>query len=135
MSGQTRQKLLVELSAISLAGGTNQVVKDNLEITDTDLSGVEADIGALEIRMDQVEIDLPLLETTVENVSANLSTDIDNLDLAFTQLISEEVWRSDNPAITGSSVGDISGSDLRINGFINMNINGVTYKIPTVEEI
>lgn len=124
MSGQTRQKLLVELSAISLAGGTNQVVKDNLEITDTDLSGVEADIGDIEIRIDQVETDLEILETTVEDVSGNLSIDIDNLDLAFTQLIAQQVPMSEVPAVTGTATNLI--------GHLEVTLNGVPYKLALI---
>ena len=124
MGSTTRQKQLLELALISQAANTNEQVKTALEITDTDLSGVEADIGDLEIRMDQVETDLPILQTTVEDVSANLSTDIENVDLAFTQLIAQQVPMSEVPAVTGTATNLI--------GHLEVTLNGVPYKLALI---
>ena len=127
----TRQKQLLELALISQAANTNEQVKAALEITDTDLSDVEAEIGDLEIRMDQVEIDVSDLETDLGNletyaelVSSNASIDISNVDLAFTQLIAQQVPMSQVPAVTGGSTTVI--------GHLEITLNGVPYRLALV---
>jgi hypothetical protein len=66
--------------------------------------------------------DINLLETTVHDISGALTTDIENLDLSFTQKISEECMLSDG----------ISGAGTTISGHIIVTLNGINYKIATV---
>jgi len=62
------------------------------------------------------------LETTVHDISGALTTDIENLDLSFTQKISEECMLSEG----------VSGAATTISGHIIVTINGTQYKIATV---
>ena len=124
MSGVTRVPSLLESAIRSAAAGTNAAVKAALEISDFDPTNIEIDVNQLQIDVSGLETDLGDLETIVQDVSANLSTDIDNLDLAFTQLIAEECLRADTPVVTGS--------DNTVNGYLEVNINGTTYKLATI---
>lgn len=138
----TRQKQLLELALISQEANTNEQVKAALEITDTDLTPVYLEIADLQEDVSDLQSDIISLSGAIDNietfselVSSNAEIDINNLDLSFTEIIATQVPLASSPPLTGSSVGDISGADLRINGFINLSIGGVNYKIPTVEEI
>ena len=131
----TRQKQLLELALISQEANTNEQVKAALEITDTDLTPVYLEIADLQSDITSLSGAIDNIETFSELVSSNAEIDINNLDLSFTEIIATQVPLASSPPLTGSSVGDISGADLRINGFINLSIGGVNYKIPTVEEI
>ena len=86
------------------------------------LSTTESISGGLDSRLDVAEADIVALETLTQDISGNLSIDISNLDLAFTQKISEDCMQSEG----------ISGSSTTVNGYLNITINGVSYKIATI---
>ena len=78
--------------------------------------------GGLDSRLDVVEADIVSLETITQDISGNLSIDIDNLDLAFTDKIATDCVQSEG----------ISGSSTTVNGYLNITINGVAYKVALI---
>lgn len=78
--------------------------------------------GGLDTRLDVAEADIVALETLTQDISGNLSIDINNLDLSLTQKISEDCVQS----------AGVSGAGTTLNGHIIVTINGVTYKFATV---
>ena len=85
-----------------------------------DLSDIETDISDLKGDVTDLSGDVINLSGGIDN----LETDIENLDIAFTKIIAEEVLRADSPVITGS--------DTTVNGFVEVNINGNTYKLALI---
>lgn len=122
MSAIIRVPSLLELSERSNAGGTNEQVKINLQITDYDPSSLELDISNL-------QTDVSNLSGAIDNIEVDLSpleVDIENLDISLTKVIAEECLRSDNPVITGGST--------TIAGYIEVKIAGQNYKLAIVAE-
>lgn len=78
--------------------------------------------GGLDTRLDTAEADIVALETLTQDISGNLTIDINNLDLSLTQKISEDCVQSEG----------ISGAGTTLNGHLIITINGVTYKLATV---
>jgi hypothetical protein len=120
MSGISRQKLLTELSAISLEAGTNSQVKQNLEITDFDPAPILLDI-------EELQTDIATISGAISNIdfdTTDIETDIENIDISFTKKIAEECLLSSNPPVTGS--------DTTIIGYLTITINGVEYKLALV---
>ena len=94
--------------------------KDEVDsaIGSIDLSDIETDISNL-------QGDVSDLSGAIDNIDFTpLETDIENLDIAFTKIIAEEVLRADTPVVTGS--------DTDVNGFVEVNINGNTYKLALI---
>ena len=127
MNAINRTRFLLELSAISLEAGTNAQVKQNLEITDTDLTPVYLEISDLQGDVSGLQSDIIGLSGAIDNIEVDLTpieTDIENIDIAFTKLIAEEVLRADNPVVTGG--------DTTVAGYLEININGNTYKLALI---
>lgn len=94
-----------------------------LDLTPYALTSTVASIsGGLDTRLDVAEADIVALETLTQNISGNLSIDINNLDISLTQKITEDCVQSDA----------ISGAGTTLNGHIIVTINGVQYKFATV---
>ena len=85
-----------------------------------DLSDIETDISDLQGDVSDLSGDVSDLSGGIDN----LETDIENLDISFTKIISEQCLRADSPVVTGS--------DTTLEGFIEVNINGNTYKLALI---
>ena len=80
--------------------------------TDTEVASIS---GSLDTRIDALEV-------SVQDISAALNIDINNVDLSLTQKISEECMLSEG----------ISGAATTVSGHIIVTVNGVEYKLATV---
>jgi hypothetical protein len=127
MSGTTRQKTFVELvSQRTPANARNDL--DVYSRSETLAAIPEVDLSAYTLLSTTASVsgalsnEINLLETNVQDISGALTTDISNLDLSFTQKISEECMLSEG----------VSGSGTTISGHIIVTINGTQFKIATV---
>lgn len=88
----------------------------------TPLSTTASISGGLDTRLDVVEADIVALESLTQDISGNLTIDINNVDLALTEKIDTDCVQS----------AGISGAGTTLNGHLIITINGVTYKLATV---
>jgi len=128
----TRQKSLLELSTQSNAGGTNPSVRTNLEVyskveVDGQISAIDLSAYTLLSTTSSISGDLNseinLLETTVQDISGALTTDIENLDISLTQAVFTHISvDGTSPTVTGSAyawgrIDAISGGPLYVQLF------------------
>ena len=120
-----RQRQFPELVIIR----TPEEARDDLVVYSR--SEVDAAIGSIDLS--DIENDISNLQGEVINLSGAidnidftpLETDIENLDISLTKILSEEFLRVDTPVVTGS--------DIIIEGYIQVNVNGETYKLALVQ--
>ena len=123
---------LLEQAIKSNAGGTNAQVRQQLEVYS--ISQVDAAISAVDLSAytllsttssisGDLNSEINLLETTVQDISGNLSIDIENLDVSLTQAIFTHISvDGTSPTVTGSAyawgrIDAISGGPLYVQLF------------------
>ena len=109
---RTPEEARSDLEVYSKGEVDNAIGNIDLSTIETDISDLQGDVSDLSGAIDNIDF-------------TPLETDIENLDIAFTKIISEEVLRADTPVVTGS--------DTTIEGYIEVNINGETYKLALVQ--
>jgi hypothetical protein len=128
----TRVPSLLEQAIKSNAGGTNAQVRQQLEVYS--ISQVDAAISAVDLSAytplsttasisGALNSEINLLETTVQDISGNLSIDIENLDVSLTQAIFTHISvDGTSPSVTGAAyawgkIEAISGGPLYVQLF------------------
>jgi hypothetical protein len=128
----TRIPSLLEQAIKSNAGNTNVPVRQQLEVYS--ISEVDSAISAIDLSAytplsttssisGALNSEINLLETTVQDISGNLSIDIENLDVSLTQAIFTHISvDGTSPTVTGSAyawgkIEAISGGPMWIQLF------------------
>lgn len=130
MSGNTRQRTFFEL----VNQRTPQAARSDLDVYSraesnaltpvvdlsayTLLSTTSSISGGFDIRLDAVESDIVALDS----MTANISADVYNYDVALSNKIQEDCMQS----------AGISGSGGTVTGYLNITLNGVAYKVALI---